>query len=129
MKIKKAVITAAGKDQRSLPLQTLIDRDGAEKTVLNILVEQALAASVEEVCVVVWPGDEARYAQAAGKQAGRIRFVPQPQPLGYAHAVWCARDFTGAEPFLHLVGDHLHVSSDHQACAQRLVEVAEAESC
>jgi len=129
LKIKKAVITAAGQNQRALPLQTLIDRDGQEKAVLAILVEQALTASVEEVCVVVWPGDEARYAQAAGKHAGRLRFVPQPQPLGYAHAVWCARNFTDAEPFLHLVGDHLYVSSDDKACAQRLVEVAEAESC
>ena len=129
MKIKKAVITAAGPNQRALPLQTLIDRDGQEKSVLGILVEQALTASVEEVCVVVWPGDEARYLQAAGKHAGRLRFVPQPRPLGYAHAVSCARDFTGAEPFLHLVGDHLYVSADTKACAQRLVELAEAESC
>jgi len=109
MKIRKAIITAAGKDQRSLPLQTLIDRDGAEKSVLTILVEQAIGTAVEEVCVVVWPGDEDRYAQAAGKHAGRIRFIQQPQPLGYAHAVWCAREFVAGEPFLHLVGDHLSV--------------------
>jgi UTP--glucose-1-phosphate uridylyltransferase len=107
----------------------LIDRDGQEKSVLGILVEQALTASVEEVCVVVWPGDEARYAQAAGKHAGRLRFIPQPQPLGYANAVWCAREFTGAEPFLHLVGDHLYVSANTKACAQRLIELAEMESC
>jgi len=37
MKINKAVITAAGRQQRTLPLQTLIDRDGAEKSVLSIL--------------------------------------------------------------------------------------------
>jgi UTP--glucose-1-phosphate uridylyltransferase len=129
LKIKKAVITAAGQNQRVLPLQTLIDRDGQEKSVLCILVEQALTASVDEVCVVVWPGDEARYAQAAGKHAGRLRFIAQPQPLGYAHAVWCARDFTGTEPFLHLVGDHLYVSGTAKGCAQRLVELAEAESC
>lgn len=129
MKIKKAVITAAGQNQRVLPLQTLIDRDGQEKSVLGILVEQALTASVEEICVVVWPGDEARYAQAAGKHAGRLRFVPQPQPLGYAHAVWCARDFTGPDAFLHLVGDHLYVNGGAQGGARSLVELAEAESC
>lgn len=129
MKIKKAVITAAGQNQRVLPLQTLIDRDGQEKSVLGILVEQALAASVEEVCVVVWPGDEARYASAAGKHAGRLRFAAQPQPLGYAHALWCAREFTVGEPFLHLVGDHLYVTNGGKSCAQRLIEVAEAESC
>jgi len=129
LKIKKAVITAAGQNQRVLPLQTLIDRDGQEKSVLAILVEQALSASVEEVCVVVWPGDEERYAQAAGRHAGRLRFVVQPQPSGYAHAVWCAREFTASEPFLHLVGDHLYVTSTAKPCAQRLVELAEAESC
>jgi UTP--glucose-1-phosphate uridylyltransferase len=129
LKIKKAVITAAGQNQRALPLQTLIDRDGQEKSVLSILVEQAITASVEEVCVVVWPGDESRYAQAAGRHAGRLRFVAQPQPLGYAHALWCAREFTAAEPFLHLVSDHLYVTANAKPCAQRLVELAEAESC
>ena len=129
MKIKKAVITAAGRDQRALPLQTLIDRDGEEKSVLSILAEQALAASVEEICFVVWPGDEARYAQAAGKHAGRIRFVAQPQPKGYGHAVYCAREFTAGAPFLHLVGDHLYVSGTPQSCAECLVEVAENEEC
>jgi UTP--glucose-1-phosphate uridylyltransferase len=129
MKIRKAVITAAAKDQRSLPLQTLIDRDGAQKPILNILVEQALSAAIEEVCVVVWPGDEERYAQAAGKHAGHIRFIQQPQPLGYGHALWCARSFVGATPFLHLVSDHLWVSGDDNSCARRLVAIAESEEC
>jgi len=129
VKIKKAVITAAGQNQRTLPLQTLIDRDGREKSVLGILVEEALLAGVEEICVVVWPGDETRYAQAAGEHAGRVQFVPQPQPLGYGHAISCAREFTGNEPFLHLVGDHLYMSGTPKACAQRLVEVAETEAC
>ena len=116
-----------GQNQRALPLQTLIDRDGQEKSVLGILIEQALAANVEEICVVVWPGDEARYAQAAGKRGGRVRFVPQPQPLGYGHAVYCAREFTGGDPFLHLVGDHLYVSGTAKPLRARLVELAEAE--
>jgi UTP--glucose-1-phosphate uridylyltransferase len=129
MKIRKAVVTAAGREQRALPLQTLIDRDGAEKSVLCILVEEALRAGVEEICVVVWPGDEARYAQAAGSHSGRLRFLPQPEPLGYAHAIHCARDFTSREPFLHLVSDHLYVSGTEESCAQRLLQLAEAESC
>jgi UTP--glucose-1-phosphate uridylyltransferase len=129
LRIKKAVITAAAPNQRALPLQTLIDRDGQEKSVLGILLEHALTASVEEVCVVVWPGDEARYAQAAGRHAGRLRFVAQQPPLGYAQAILCAREFTGGEPFLHLVGDHLYVTANAKSCAQRLVELAETESC
>jgi UTP--glucose-1-phosphate uridylyltransferase len=129
LKIKKAVITAAAERQRALPLQTLVDRDGEEKAVLCILIEHALQANVEEICVVVWPGDEARYAQAAGRHLGRVRFIAQPQPLGYGHAVYCARDFVGSAPFLHLVGDHLPVSAGSGSCARRLVEVAETEDC
>jgi len=129
LRIQKAVITAAGQNQRALPLQTLIDRDGREKSVLSILIEQALVANIEEICVVVWPGDESRYALAAGKYAASVRFLPQPEPLGYGHAIYCARSFTGSEPFLHMVGDHLYVSSAPKASAQRLVDLAEAEEC
>lgn len=129
MKIKKAVITAAGEKQRLLPLQTLIDRDGEEKSVLGILIESALAADIEEVCVVVWPGDEGRYAEAAARHLGHVRFVPQSQPLGYGHAVYCAREFVGGEPFLHLVGDHLWAANAGVAGTRGLVALAEAEKC
>jgi UTP--glucose-1-phosphate uridylyltransferase len=129
MHISKAVITAAGRNQRTLPLQTLIDRDGAQKSVLQIIVEEVLRARIEEICVVVCPGDEVPYAQAAGEHAARLTFVPQRQPLGYGHALFLANDFVGGRPFLHLVGDHLYVSRGAQGCAEQLVEVAAAESC
>ena len=58
MEITKAVITAAGRGQRTLPLQTLIDSDGVEKSVLGILIDEVLRAGVEEICIVVHPGDE-----------------------------------------------------------------------
>jgi UTP--glucose-1-phosphate uridylyltransferase len=129
MKVKKAVITAAAANQRALPLQTLIDRDGQEKSVLGILVEQVLLGHVEEICVIVCPGDETRYSSAVPKHLGHVRFLPQHDPRGYGHAVWCAREFTGNEPFLHLVGDHLYVNSTGDGPAGRLLEVAEAEDC
>lgn len=129
LRFQKAVITAAGPDQRALPLQTLVDRDGREKSVLGILIEQALAAKVEEICIVVWPGDESRYIQAAGSHAGMVRFIAQPQPLGYGHAIYCARQFTGSDPFLHLVGDHVYLSSSEDGCARSLVALAERERC
>ncbi|MEO8367590.1 MAG: sugar phosphate nucleotidyltransferase [Candidatus Solibacter sp.] len=129
MRIKKAVITAAGQSQRALPLQTLIDRDGQEKPVLSILIEQALAANIEEICVVVFPGDEARYADAAGRHASSVRFVAQPTPAGYGNAILCARDFTGADPFLHMVGDHLYISTGAEPSTHRLVALAEAAEC
>jgi UTP--glucose-1-phosphate uridylyltransferase len=77
----------------------------------------------------VWPGDEAAYAKVGGDHARRLHFVHQREPLGYGHAVYCARDFLGQDPFLHLVGDHLYVSRTGKGCAQHLVEVAEAEEC
>ncbi len=129
MKITKAVITAAGRKQRTLPLQILIDRDGVERSVLHILINEVVQAGIEEIGLVVHPGDETAYAEVAGDHAGRLHFVPQPESLGYGHAIYCARDFTHGDPFLHLVGDHLYVQRDVQSCAQRLVEVAQAEAC
>jgi UTP--glucose-1-phosphate uridylyltransferase len=129
VQIIKAVITAAGKNQRTLPLQTLVDRDGVQKTALAIIVEEVLKAGIEKVCVVVCPGDEAAYRAAAGPHAGRLHFVEQPAPLGYGHAVHCAAGFTGSDPFLLLVGDHLYVSGADANCAQQLVQAARAESC
>lgn len=129
MKITKAVITAAGRGQRTLPLQTLIDRDGAENSVLGIIIDEVLRANIEEICVVVQPGDETAYIEVAGDHAGRLHFVHQAEPLGYGHAVYCAREFVGSDPFLHLVGDHLYVSRTNQSCAQYLIEVAETEAC
>ena len=129
MRIRKAVITAAAPSQRALPLQTLIDRDGHEKPVLSILIEQALAANIEEICVVVFPGDQSRYADAAGRHAAGVRFVTQPAPGGYGNAILCARDFTASDPFLHMVGDHLYVAAGPESSALRLVQLAENAEC
>jgi UTP--glucose-1-phosphate uridylyltransferase len=129
VEIKKAIITAAGKTQRTLPLQSLVDRDGTAKTALQIIVEEILQAGVDEIGVVVCPGDQDPFAVAAGKHAQRIRFIEQPAPLGYGHAVCCAREFAGKQPFLLLVGDHLYLSGSRKRCAQQLIEIAAAEHC
>ena len=129
MEIKRAVITAAGKNQRTLPLQSLVDRDGVAKTALAIIIEEVLSAGIEEICVVVLPGDQAAYSTAAGKHASRLRFVEQHQPLGYGHAVYCADEFVEGKPFLLLVGDHLYVSDEPKTCAQQLVEIASSQDC
>jgi UTP--glucose-1-phosphate uridylyltransferase len=129
MDIKKAVITAAGRGQRALPLQRFVDRDGSEKTALQIIIEEALSTGVDEIGVVVAPGDQEAYAAAAGEHAARLRFVEQAQPGGYGHALGLARAFTNKEPFLHLVSDHLAISRLPTRCAQQVVECARAESC
>lgn len=129
MLVRKAIITAAARSQRELPLQTLIDGEGNKKSLLCVLIEQSLAAGVEEVAIVVFPGDEASYAQAAGPHGSSVRFIPQLEPRGYGHALHCARSFTKGDPFLHMVGDHLYVSTSAKPSAQRLVELAQEERC
>lgn len=129
MDITKAIITAAGRRQAALPLQTLVDRDGTEKTALQILLQETKLAGIERVCVVVQPGDAGAYRRAAGSWAAHLEIVEQPAPLGYGHAVWCARDFSADSPFLLMVSDHLYVSQSDRGCAQQLVAIAEAEQC
>src|SRR4030095_9987446 len=131
MKITKAVVTAAGKNQRGWPLQTLIDRDGVQKSALQIIIEEILSAGVNDLCVVIQPGDQQAYMAAAGDHARVLCFVEQRETRGYGYAVLCAREFVGRDPFLHLVGDHLHLSMDQHShtCARQVIEVAEANDC
>jgi UTP--glucose-1-phosphate uridylyltransferase len=129
VKAKKAVITAAGKNQRTLPLQTLVDRDGTSRSALAILAEEITSAGIEEIAVVICPGDEAAYAAAAGPRASHMRFIEQTQASGYAHAVHCAADFTGDDPFLLMVGDHLYLSRTETSCAAQLLATASLENC
>jgi UTP--glucose-1-phosphate uridylyltransferase len=129
MNVRKAVITAAGVHQRALPLQVLIDRDGIEKPILRILLEEVFAAPIEETCLIVAPGDRAAYARAAGDLAQRVQFIEQPSPAGYADAIFRARPFTGDDPFLHLVGDHVYLGGSSGRPACRLVSLAERENC
>jgi UTP--glucose-1-phosphate uridylyltransferase len=127
MKVRKALITAANPKQRTLPLQMLIDQQGESKSALQIILEEAAAAGIEEFCVVVCAGDESAYAAASGALRDRVRFVAQREARGYGHAVLCGREFINGETFLHLVGDHLHVANGPISCARQLVGIAEAE--
>jgi UTP--glucose-1-phosphate uridylyltransferase len=129
MEVKKAVITAAGPTQRTLPLQSLVDRDGAGRTALAILLKEVLEAGIDSVGVVINPGDESEFTAAAGEFADRIRFIPQTGPRGYADAIHRAAGFTGDDPFLLLVGDHLYVSGAAKSCARQLLDIARAEGC
>jgi UTP--glucose-1-phosphate uridylyltransferase len=131
MKVRKAILTAAGRNQRRLPLQSLVDRDGVSRTVLAILINDILEADIEEIGVVVWPGDEALFREAAPEShAGLLRFFEQRDPRGYGDALFRAAEFSGGEPVLHLVGDHLYLGPDGRGCgAREIVALAEAEEC
>ncbi len=156
MHVRKAVITAAGRGARQHPasdsvqkaLLPLVDRDGITKPVIQIIAEEAIESGIEELCVVVAPGDEQVYRQyfaaqqetllsthggasGAAEQAKRLAeldrrlsFAPQERPEGYGHAVWCARQFVGHEPFLLMVSDHLYISSEQRRCSRQVLDLA-----
>jgi UTP--glucose-1-phosphate uridylyltransferase len=129
MHIRKALITAAGPGQGALPLQRLVDRDGTEKTALEMIVEEIDAAGIESIGIVISPGNEDAYCKAAGPYLERLTFIPQENPTGYGQALLCGKEFLGESPFLHLVGDHLYLSNTGKRCAQQLIEVARQEEC
>jgi UTP--glucose-1-phosphate uridylyltransferase len=162
MRIKKAVITAAARGERLYPVADtvqkamlpVVDVDGLEKPVMQIIAEEAFGAGIEDICVICAPGDGSRYREAfislrdnllksykgvdwAREEAdhidhllNRIHFVDQAEPLGYGHAVLCARDFVNGEPFLLLLGDYLYVSHlKGKRCASQLIELARQENC
>ena len=127
MNVRQALITAANPHQRSLPLQILIDRDGVARSALEIVLREAAGAGIEQFCVVVCPGDEIVYAKACGPYRAQTEFAVQSEPRGYGDAILCGRAQMGDDPFLHLVGDHIHLSDVTASCARQLLDVAAAE--
>ena len=128
MQVKKALITVAGPSQRNLALQTLVDRDGIRKSVLEILIVEARQAGIEEIGIVVHPDDVEVYRSVLNDDS-QIHFIQQHNARGYGHAVLCGAAFVGNDYFLHLVGDHLSVNRSTKACAKHLVEIAQQYKC
>jgi UTP--glucose-1-phosphate uridylyltransferase len=129
MKIRKAVITAAGAQHASLPLQTLVDRAGEVRTALRLTLDEVVAAGIEEIALVIRPGQRESYSTAAGSHASRLVFFEQTKPRGYGDAILRATDFLGGESFLHLVSDHLYLSRGDRLCAEQLVDAAVRHGC
>jgi UTP-glucose-1-phosphate uridylyltransferase/mevalonate kinase len=122
----------------------VVDRDGIAKPVILLLVEEALEAGIEEVIVIVQDSDlgEFRaffdvqvtienynklpahfqeYAQRILEIGRHVSFVTQTAQEGFGHAVYCAREAVGNEPFLLMLGDHLYRSASEICCARQLV--------
>lgn len=129
MHVRKAVVTAAAPNQNRIPTQQLVDRHGKNKSALQLILEEIQSCGVEETCVVIRPGDEEVFVQAAGELIGSVQFVHQSEPRGYADAILQAKAFVGDDAFLHLVGDHLYLSNAELSCAKQLVDVASEFDC
>ena len=123
----------------------VIDRDGIAKPAILLIVEEALDAGIEEVVVIVQEDDLEdfrsfftaqvsienynklpprfqEYARRILEIGRRVRFVTQKAQEGFGHAVYCARQALGDEPFLLMLGDHLYRSEGPTSCARQLVE-------
>ena len=129
MKIRKGVITAAGGNHARLPLQTLVDRRGETRTALRLMLDDVVDSGIDEVAIIVRPGQQEPYLAAAGPHASRLEFFEQSKPRGYGDAILRARDFIGDESFLHLVSDHLYLSRSDRLCAQQLIDAATQHEC
>jgi len=130
MKIRKAVVTAAGPDQGGMLLQNLVDRDGREKTVIEMIVEEIDSAGIDSIAIVINPETKDAYRAAAGNYKERLTFISQAaHGPGYGQAILSCQDYVGQEPFLHMVGDHLCFSKGAKRCAAQLVEVASQHEC
>ena len=158
--VRKALITAAGKGTRQYPASTtvqktmfpLVDRDGVTKPTLQIIAEEAFEGGIEEIAIVVSPGDAESYRQhfrgiaeellpsfqdkswaiEESKKVKRlenaIHYITQESQEGYGHAVWCAKDWVGDEPVLLLLGDHVYISSSRHRCAEQIIDAYEEHS-
>ena len=126
----------------------IIDREGRAKPVILAIVEEALSAGVEEVAIIVQAGDRPLFEEIfhlppsvenmhkLPKEAQdycaylldvghRITFIEQAAQEGFGHAVYCAREWVGDEPFLLMLGDHLFASDTDLSCSAQLVTVYE----
>ena len=149
-KVRKAVFPVAGLGTRFLPATKAIPKEMlpiVDKPLIQYAVEEARAAGIEDFIFVTGRGKNAiedhfdhsqqleDVLRGRGKDdlvraitdwlpgAGRIAYTRQPEPLGLGHAVWCARDLIGNEPFAVLLADDLIMAD--RPCLAQMVDVHE----
>lgn len=136
MKIKKAVIPAAGLGTRFLPATKSQPKEMlpiVDKPAIQYVIEEAVQSGIESILVVTGRNKqtledhfdrsvELEETLAAGgksdmlktvrdiSEMADIHFIRQKEPLGLGHAVLCARQFVGDEPFAVLLADDIMVS-------------------
>jgi UTP--glucose-1-phosphate uridylyltransferase len=150
MRIRKAVIPAAGLGTRVLPATKAIPKEMlplADKPTIQYIIEEAVASGIEHVIIVTSRTkraiedhfDESPELSAALQRKGdrkklemlerienmvQLSFTRQPAPRGLGHAILMAKDLVGDEPFGVLLGDDLVVNDAHP-CLGQLMDVHE----
>lgn len=139
MTVRKALIPIAGKATRMMPISSVVPKamlplvNAADQIqcVLHVICEQAISAGVERIGVIISPEQidlVRRYFHAVhkggfGKLSARIEYITQERPEGFGDAVLQARDFVGDEPFMLLLGDHIHIhGADQPPCTAQVAQ-------
>ena len=133
MKVRKAVIPAAGLGTRMLPATKTVPKEMlplVDKPVIQYIIEEAVAAGIEDILVVTnraksamddyfdyYPELEERLERSGkDKELVQVRhaadlanifYVRQKETKGLGHAIWRAKHFVGDEPFAVLLGDDI----------------------
>ncbi|WJQ07014.1 UTP--glucose-1-phosphate uridylyltransferase GalU [Geobacillus stearothermophilus] len=144
-KVRKAIIPAAGLGTRFLPATKAMPKEMlpiVDKPTIQYIVEEAIASGIEDIIIVTGKGkraiedhfDNAFELEQNLIQKGKydllekvkepskvdIHYIRQKEPKGLGHAVWCARNFIGDEPFAVLLGDDI-VQAD-PPCLKQLID-------
>jgi UTP--glucose-1-phosphate uridylyltransferase len=149
MKVRKAVILAAGMGTRMLPASKVVPKEilpVIDTPAIQVVVEEAVASGIEEVVIVTSPGktlvlehfevneELERHLEARGKQdilamlrrsnhPVKITATEQTEPLGLGHAVLQAREAIGGEPFAAMLPDDIFDCP--RPCLRQLLDAAE----
>lgn len=131
-KITSAIIPAAGKGTRLLPLTKAIPKELiplGRKPVLEHVVEECAACGIEKILFVI-SGEKEAIRRYFGDSAGSLRFyyAYQPQPLGLADAIRLGREFAGNNPFAVVLGDSVIESRKHPPPFRRVLDTFEQSS-
>ncbi len=149
MRVRKAVFPVGGMGTRFLPATKALPKEMlpiVDKPLIQYAVEEAAAAGVEQFIFVTGRGktaiedhfdhsyeledllsardktSELKALRAAIPAAGQIAYTRQQEPMGLGHAVWCARNLVGDEPFAVLLADDLILGKT--PCLKQMADAA-----
>ncbi|MDF0727776.1 UTP--glucose-1-phosphate uridylyltransferase GalU [Cytobacillus sp. S13-E01] len=146
MKVRKAIIPAAGLGTRFLPATKAMPKEMlpiVDKPTIQYIIEEAIESGIEDIIIVTGKGKRAiedhfdhsfeleqnlfekgkfellDEVQKTSKLVD-IHYIRQKEPKGLGHAIWCARKFIGNEPFAVLLGDDIVDAA--KPCLRQMIE-------
>ncbi len=123
----------------------VVGKDGRTKPVIMAIVEEVMDSGIEEVAIIIQENDrelfedffhqrlavehynklskdDQKYTQRIMDMGNKVTLLTQQTQDGFGHAVYCAKDWVGNEPFILLLGDHLYGSDTSASCTRQLMD-------